>query len=273
MRARVARLPGIRTVKDHRLIVRAFDVRYRSRLVRERLRFFAREWTGKKTAAYRLAGSGVTVHLRHGSSDLDILEEIFGMGLYDPPPEALADVPERPRVVDLGGHVGLFGAWALARWPAASITTVEADPVNAAVLRRTVEAGGADWTVVEGAASTQAGTLRFRSGDHAESALDPEGDLVVTAIDALELLAGADVAKIDIEGGEWPILTDPRFAGLPLKALALEHHPAGAPQDDFDAAAHRILRDAGYETYAVPGAPAGAGMLWAWRRATTRSSS
>ena len=45
-------------------------------------------------------------------------------------------------------------------------------------------------------------------------------------------MAEADLVKIDIEGGEWPILTDPRFAQLPTPALVIEYHPAGCPGPD-----------------------------------------
>ena len=60
------------------------------------------------------------MHLRHRSRDMDILNEIFIAGTYSPPAgiEALRPL----RALDLGGNVGLFGAFALHVWD-----VVEAD--------------------------------------------------------------------------------------------------------------------------------------------------
>src|SRR4051794_4017532 len=85
---RLGRLPVVRRLQHHAAVERAWDTGFRSRLVRERARFTAAELSGfRGTAAYRLAGSGLAVHLRHGTSDLDILEEVFGMELYAMPHE------------------------------------------------------------------------------------------------------------------------------------------------------------------------------------------
>jgi hypothetical protein len=85
------------------------------------------------------------------------------------------------------------------------------------------------------------------------------------ARDVLPLMAEADLVKIDIEGGEWPLLTDPRFADLPTRALVIEYHPAGCPGPDPRASVTALLRAAGYRTEEIADVPIGAGMLWAWR--------
>src|SRR3954471_8631818 len=155
---RLGRLPLLRTVKRRPLVERAWNTGFRSRLARERARFTARELVRPgSVGAYHLAGSGLPVHLRHGSSDLDILEEVFGMRLYAMPDEVRSALTRaRPlRAVDLGGHVGLFGLWLHAQAPDARVTVVEADPANAALLRRTVAAArsGDHWTLVEAVAA------------------------------------------------------------------------------------------------------------------------
>jgi FkbM family methyltransferase len=270
LRARIGALPGLRRVRDHPAVVRAFAVVYRSRLVEGRPAFVWREWRrAALTGRYRLRGTSIDVLLRHGTSDLDILEEVFGLELYALPREVedvLGDA--RLRVVDLGGHVGLFGAWLLAGRPTAWVTAVEPDPANAALLLQAVRAyaGPGRWQLVTAAAATAPGLVSFAAGGLAESALAPEdGALQVHAIDAFELMRDADLVKIDIEGGEWALLRDPRLATLPARAVALEYHPQHAPSADFRAAAHELLREAGYETREIPNAPIGAGMLWAWR--------
>ena len=45
--------------------------------------------------------------------------------------------------------------------------------------------------------------------------------------DVLGQIAEADLVKMDIEGGEWGILADPRIARQ--RALVLEYHPRGLP--------------------------------------------
>jgi methyltransferase FkbM-like protein len=80
----------------------------------------------------------------------------------------------------------------------------------------------------------------------------------------LPMLAESDFAKIDIEGAEWPILRDPRFAEVRPPVLVLEYHANGCGDADPEHAARSLLRAADYELSPIPGAPAGAGMLWAW---------
>ncbi len=70
-----------------------------ARAVRETSRFTASQLLTSRTASYELRSSGLTVHLRHRTRDVDIFKEIFGTGYaynsYDPPPrvEALLAAP------------------------------------------------------------------------------------------------------------------------------------------------------------------------------------
>ena len=240
---------------------------------------FALRELGRSTATvrYRPRGATTEVLLRHGTSDLDILDEIFGRGLYDVPEPvraALAQAGEPLRVLDLGAHVGLFGTWALREWPDARVTAVEADPANAALLRRTIElaGGGPRWTLLPVVAAAEDGQVAFQAGEFAESHLGGDGALA-EARDVLPLMDAADLVKIDIEGGEWPILTDPRLATVAARALVLEYHPRGCPGGDPATAAADALRAAGFHTSEIAGAPVGAGMLWAWRVSAPQASS
>jgi FkbM family methyltransferase len=216
-----------------------------------------------------LRSSGVAIALRHHTGDVLVLDEIFSQLEYEPPPEVRSSLTglHAPTVVDLGANIGLFGAWVLERYPDARIISVEADPANAAVHRRTIEANGVDdrWTLVEGFASTQAGVVRFVGGEHATSrAGSGEGSIDVPTVDVFPELAGADVVKIDIEGAEWELLADPRFAALQPSVLVLEYHEDGCPGTDPARAAEAALREAGLEV--VPGGRKpqfGAGILWA----------
>ena len=114
--------------------------------------------------------------------------------------------------------------------------------------------------------------MRFIAGQFALSrAARPEEVARATTVamrDAFPLMATADLVKIDIEGGEWPILTDARLGELAARAVALEFHPEGCPAGDARAEAFRLLASAGFSLCDVPTlAPAGYGALWAWREA------
>ncbi len=225
---------------------------------------------------YELRGTGVHVLLRHGSSDITTFDEVFCSSAYEPPADVaacLAELGRPPRVVDLGANIGLFSAFGMGRWPGAQITAVEPDPESIAMLRACFarNRAGGDVAVVNAAAAASAGVMRFVAGLAAEShRAHPDehaATVEVPMIDAFEHLAGADLVKIDIEGGEWELLGDARFATSGVRALVLEHHGRHCPTEDPRAAATRLLVGAGYEVRADTPSVRGVGLLWAWRPA------
>ncbi len=153
----------------------------------------------------------------------------------------------------------------------AQVVAYEPDPDNLEVLRANVAGGGggARWRIVPACAAAAAGEVAFMGGRFAESRVPEPGaegpTRIVAVHDVFPDLADADLVKIDIEGGEWEILGDPRFADLPARAVVLEYHTWRCPQPEPRAAALAALRRAGY----TPGEPEedapGFGVLWAWR--------
>jgi FkbM family methyltransferase len=220
--------------------------------------FVAGQLRARQSGSYRLRTSGLAVTLRHRSRDIDILNEIFGgtggINAYAPP-EALSAVlgaADPPRVMDLGANIGLFGLYVLGRWPSAQITAFEPDPDNAALLEQTIAANGLEqqWQVRREACSNRRGVVAFASGRLSESRIAEPGEpstIEVPTGDLFENDHDVDLMKIDVEGGEWAILTDPRLASLKARAVVLEWHAAGCPEPDPHAAAIRLLGDAGYE--------------------------
>lgn len=240
--------------------------------VHELLRFVARELRGSEAVAtYRLRHSAARIAVRHGGPDVLALDEIFYQRHYDLPAtveSSLRSLDHPPEIVDLGANVGLFGAFMLARFPEARMLSVEPDPWNLAVLRRCVDANGrdGDWEVVEAVASTSNGRVRFVTGRYSLSHLaetDDDDAELVPSIDVFPYLGRADLVKMDIEGGEWAILADPRLGEL-RSILVLEYHPQRAPEEDTAAAATRLLSAAGFELAPIFHRPDGVGMLWAW---------
>jgi FkbM family methyltransferase len=226
---------------------------------------------------------GGAVVLRSGTSDIDIFVEVFGRGIYDPPPpvrEALMRAPVR-LVADVGAHVGLFALRALAAYPASRVVSLEPDPWNASVLLacRAASADAHRWSVRPAAAGTDKGRMPFlavagalsRQPVTAEATREParrvDGVVAidVETEDALPLICEADLVKIDIEGGEWPLLGDPRLARSRARAIALEYHPEHCPSADPSAKARELLEFAGYTVMAAGTNGSDVGQLWAWR--------
>jgi FkbM family methyltransferase len=243
----------------------------RARTVRPSLAFLARARARRGGAyAYRLRENGLRVVIRHGTGDEVTLGEVFHEHDYRPPPEIEPCLAGVERIVDLGANVGLFGAFAAGRWPRAEIHAFEPDPANAAIHERAIALNALQrrWTLVRAAAGATDGNVAFVAGEVALSRLATEGEantIEVPLHDVIDELADADLVKIDIEGGEWAILGDPRFRAAPPRALVLEYHPRFCPNGDPRGAAESALAAAGLTVRSVWQRPDGHGMLWAWR--------
>ncbi|MGO9488728.1 MAG: FkbM family methyltransferase [Solirubrobacteraceae bacterium] len=263
-----------------------------ARAVDEPFRFTVLQLSPPRTARYRLRDSGLTVFLRHRTRDVDIFKEVFGTGYgansYDPPEPVAAALAGRPRpaVLDLGGNIGLFGAYAIGRWPGATVHSFEPDPSNLPILERVIAVNGLQrrWTVSPVAVAARVGEMPFVAGLFAESqlaavaetapdaergaqaaALEDGRTIAVRVVDLFEQDHDVDLMKMDIEGGEWSILTDPRLAELRADAIVLEWHAVGCPEPDPRAATIGLLRSAGYTEIEETEDLGHRGVLWAWR--------
>jgi FkbM family methyltransferase len=139
--------------------------------------------------------------------DVLVAHEVFVDRDYRPP-AGLA--PQR--ILDLGANTGISVRFLRALFPAAAIVAVEPDPANFARLRR----NAADATLVPAAVAAERGTGTLYVGAEgwgsslAERAgARPVEVPLLTVEDALR--AGGDagragLVKVDIEGGEWPLL-------------------------------------------------------------------
>lgn len=268
VRGRRARGPAwLRRVLGHPSVLPLTALLLRARTVRPSVAFLARELTRRRGPfAYTVRNGRAKVVVRHGTGDVVTLGEVFHERHYEPPAEM---PPIDPRLIlDLGANVGYFGVFALERWPSASVTGYEPDPRNAAVHARAMELNGfgARWELRRAAAAARAGELRFHATGDALSHVGEGGELLVAAEDVLPLVCRADLVKLDVEGGEWEILADPRFAADPPAAIVLEHHPHAAAGADPRRAALGHLRAAGLtRTAAIFGRADSYGMLWAWQ--------
>lgn len=277
---RLASLPGLRRVLLHRAVRRrlagALALRFllAATVVTTPWSLLRAELTRRGSVrTYRLRKSGLPVAMQHGR-DLEALHEIFVHGEYEPPAALAARLaPEHVgAVLDVGANVGMFAAWACGRWPRASLTCIEPDAANTSVLRTWVHESGGQVRVLEAAASTSAGTMTFLDGMGSGSRLvtaqeevDHRTGTTVETVDVLPMLAAADLAKIDIEGGEWPILADPRLAAVTALVLVIEYHRVGAPSLPARDAAQGLLEAAGFHIAKVTPNHWGHGTMWAWK--------
>lgn len=239
---------------------------------RELARFKWREHrAAHHVGAYHTRAGGIPYFVRHGTRDVGIFAEIFIAGEYEPPPPVathLAALGRPPRVLDLGGNVGLFAAFCRERWPGATVVSVEPDPENLEILRRTAGDGDAI-RVIAACAACRAGSVRFVAGQFAESHVATgdhiEDAIEVACVDAFALTDSVDLVKIDIEGGEWELLADPRLAALTAPALVMEWHDKQCPHPDPSSAARTALTAAGYRILSEHRPLPSNGTLWALR--------
>jgi FkbM family methyltransferase len=259
-------LPLRRLLKTPR-IERIVATVLRATTVHGSVRFVARELSGRQVASrYRLRDSSLITLIRHGTPDVATLDEVFYQRQYQPPPHVADRLGQAPRVVDLGANIGLFALLVMAGHPSAHVTAVEADAANADVLRRTRDLNKFDWEIVEAVAATQPGTAPFAGGLFSLSRVEDGPDLPrVQAVDAFAYLADADLAKIDIEGSEWELLSSGRLSQEGPRALVLEYHPHLAPGGDPSQVAVRLLEEAGYRTGELRATAPDHGIVWAWR--------
>lgn len=262
-------MPGLRLLRRTRLVSRFTQAHYRAQAVEQVWKYVFLELTGGKTARYTPRGNAVDVYVRHGTSDGNILQEVNLFGLYDPPADIDADLRsiESLQVLDLGAHIGLFGARMLSLYPNAFVVAFEPDPLNFEALGAAAT-GSERWQPIQAAAWTDDTRIGFASGGFAESRYDPGASETVPAVDVFPYLENADLVKIDIEGSEWVLLADPRFINIAARAVILEWHPQGCGAGDPHAEAVRALQAAGFSVREIPGASPGVGMLWGYRNAT-----
>jgi len=216
------------------------------------------------------------VRARLGTSDLAIVDEVFGHGVYD---RALRALRPGAAVLDIGAQAGVFALAAAAR--GASVLCCEPVRENAALLWDNVRLNGFEdrVTVRPVAVAPTAGTMMLyvvdgdTGGATSFPAIHPlwlrDGRMRAVEVECvtLEALLGArpgeawDCVKLDCEGGEYAILGAASAEALGgIRTLILEYHPNG----DVAALARR-LEALGFEVE-VLGRPA---ILWATSRRAT----
>jgi FkbM family methyltransferase len=261
------RLPLLR--KARHLRWRAAQLRHLAAVLRPARLFLLREARGG-TGRYLLP-SGHIIVVRHRTRDVQTVDEVLiAPHAYEPPPGITSHLDGPLRILDLGANIGTFGVFALCRWDVNRMESFEPDPANAAVLNDTIALNHANhcWRAHQAAVSNSSGHMTFIPGHFSQSRRAEHGEAgtEVMMVDLFTLGYDSDLLKIDIEGGEWSILSDPRMADLRTRVIVMEWHWRFAPRADAHAAALDLLRHAGYKVYADHSEPrTGTGLMWASR--------
>ena len=224
--------------------------------------------TGRRgVVALRLAG-GPTILLRppgSGNNDYGVAYEIFLYRYYQCPRE-LPRAAIR-RVLDLGANVGFSCLYWLTQFPAAEVIAFEPHPGHFTQCRANLSVNDMLPRVElhQAAAGTAARRITLSDEGTSSSVMaDADGGIAVEMVDVFALLKDrpVDLIKLDIEGGEYAILEDPRFAALRIPYLVMEWHGGPAKRDRcltrFSALGYETLQLFDSGSY---------GMLWAFARA------
>ncbi len=201
------------------------------------------------------------------STDLGIACEMFVAEIYKP--STKIDSKNVKRIIDVGGNVGYSCIYWLNKFPNSHITVFEPHPKHLAQIYTHLKLNQAEKivTVIPCGASNVAGQLFLTDmgGDSSITTEESENTISVPMIDLFEAVGTEeiDILKIDIEGGEYALLSDPRFADLKCKVITMEWHNTREYPDGYQWCVSR-LEELNYLTVGEKGIDAHCGMLFAF---------
>jgi FkbM family methyltransferase len=204
------------------------------------------------------------------ANDIGVFYEIFQERCYAVPAELVPALP-RPvrRILDLGSNCGASLLWWHHQYPEAEIIGFEAHPDNAAAAQANIALNAAGGRISVRAQAVGAAEGRVQLSDRGTGASmfyrNAPNYLEVPLVDLFAAVAGQrfDLIKIDIEGAEFALLDDPRFAALAAPAMVMEWHEVARP--GAQAHVHQVLRGLGYRVHDLAVIPGDHGVLWAVR--------
>jgi FkbM family methyltransferase len=181
--------------------------------------------------------------------------------------------PSVSTIVDVGANVGMSLIYWASHYPNAKLIAFEPHPVHVASLRQNLENNGIAHRVElhAAAACARAGTVQLTDEEHCSSVTTQSTGRTrsIEAVDFFAAIGSAtiDLLKMDIEGGEYELLGDPRFAALRVPRLVLEWHKTREHPDGRKWCEQRLTA-LGYTV--VPGKWSSEenGLLWGFRNVT-----
>jgi FkbM family methyltransferase len=209
---------------------------------------------------------GTRLRLRPlATTDYDVAWQIYWRGDYESP-RPLKDVR---RVVDLGANVGYSCLYWCQRFPECRVTAFEPHPVHVNIMKGNLAQNAFLDRVdlVTAAAGSSQRHSYLTDARTSSTVTDQVADFEIRVVDIFgeqDLAGPIDILKIDIEGGEYELLSDPRFEILNVRTLVLEWHST-AEHSNGKAWCLQRLQALGYQTHIGNEDPPLAGLIWAFR--------
>jgi FkbM family methyltransferase len=166
---------------------------------------------------------------------------IFRQGLY-----AIDGIGDAPHILDVGANIGMASLYLKKRFPGAKITAFEPDPRLAGIFKENMAAFDCDVHMVQAAAGTFDGSMKFQPDNGDGGRLSDTGSEEVKTVRLKKYLAlPIDLLKVDIEGAEFDVLMDCKDSLGLVRNLFVEYHSmASQPQQLPELLT--LLRDAGF---------------------------
>lgn len=210
---------------------------------------------------------------RPPATDIGVAYTVFIMEEYRF--EGLPHPDQTLRIVDLGANVGYSVIYWATRYAHAQIEAFEPHPEHQRILMRHLEVNGlrARVTCHPVAVGVAPGRACL-TNDSGRSRIAPDGEIKVEMVDFFEAMSRSnqriDLLKIDIEGGEYAILMDPRLADLDIGVMVFEWEQT-AEVPDADKRIFGRLKHLGWElSYGPRGEWGGRKHGTVYARRTTR---
>jgi FkbM family methyltransferase len=193
-----------------------------------------------KSLSYLVSTKGQPNAMREGNykgipfqfrrADVPALKEIFFKEEYGGFVADILKRKEKPFILDVGAHIGLFAIWAYSINPKTEIHSIEASPSTYKILSYNINANQFNWHSENKAAWGLNEMIRF--ADDLESTMshrvNQDGSIKIQTITLAELTKGkiVDLLKVDIEGAEESFLTARDACFDNIQNLVMELHPA-----------------------------------------------
>lgn len=208
---------------------------------------------------YRLR-QGLRFQARTRTYTAGTIKKIFRERIYEPD---VLRLPEQGTVVDVGGHIGIFAAYAASRSPGVRVFTYEPEPENFQDLQTNIALNRLEnvRAFPEAVGGTEGERTLYKeegrgTGGHSIVFDWPGGAVRVrctTLARILERVGGCiDFLKMNCEGGEYEILPplSPEIFRK-IRQIAIQVHemgPGGEPSATPESLAER-LRTNGFEVF------------------------
>ena len=237
---------------------------------RSRLRYLIwRARSSRKPIVVTLKTKGKLILRQGAAGDLGIAYEVFVAEAYKLP-EGLKARQVR-RIVDVGANVGYTCVYWLTNFPKAQVTAFEPHPAHVDLIRAHLEINrwGNKVVLHPAAAGAQDGRT-FLTDDGGHSSTTSEARPNTIAVPQVDWFACVgdepiDILKMDIEGGEYELLSDERFASLRIGTIVMEWHTSDEHPGGAEWCLSR-LRSLGYSTTVSSSIRDERGVIWAFRQ-------